>query len=358
MIYYWILLLLILFLTQTGENPTSRNRALLLSVFSFFLFFAFRVGFTPDYYNYEVGFPALHSGRLDVEGRTELGFQWLCRILPSYRAVLIVFTLFFCVCIYIAFKEYIQHKYWSLAFAILFFFTPFVLGNMSGMRSGFVTCFFFLAILAKQKYDKTGIFIALGLIGLAFLFHRSAIGLAPVLFIPGKPFNKYVNFVIYIVVGAGIYLGFRYANEINLFALGFAQDVLERRQYDTYFEEAVEYAFNMNALIKMGMLLILMYITLKSSNEEADNNRSMFLKYTALLYGLMVMPNNGFVTRFYYYFAFPCIIGCPYVLSGAKQKRKIVYFSVLCLYMLFQVYVFYKGEVDYFTAYDNILTPW
>ena len=271
MVYYILLFILILLLSSMGGGRAQRNKNLLFIVSAFFFFFAFRIGFTPDYYNYELGFMPLHNNMsIDVDGRTEIGYQWLCRIMPSYRFVLILFTLFFSVCMYIVFKDYIKTQYWPLAFTILFCVTPFVLGNMSGMRSGFVTCFFFLALIAKQKFKKEGLIIALGLIMAAYLFHRSALALAPLLIISGKPLGKFANYAVIILFGLIVYFAFRYANEINMLTLNFAHNVLERREYDTYFEEDTAYAFNLNGVIKIILLSVLAFLTLKSSNEEGE----------------------------------------------------------------------------------------
>ena len=158
MTYYWLLLLLILLLCY---NSKGRTEVLFFCLALFFVFFAFRVGFTPDYDNYENSFKFNHTlGSVDDSLQEEIGFQMLCMLLPSYRMLLIVQTLFYSICVYLALKWYINPRFWWIAFLILFCYQPFVLGNISGMRSGFVTCFFFCSILLKEKLGTKGIVLS------------------------------------------------------------------------------------------------------------------------------------------------------------------------------------------------------
>lgn len=356
MTYYWILLFIILLLCESGAKTPNRNKVLLVCLFLFFVFFAFRIGFTPDYKNYEDAFQYLHNGRIDSEIKTEIGYQWLCKLMPSNRAVLIVYTLLFCYCIYIAFRVFIRPKYWVMAMAILFLYEPFVLGNMAGMRSGFVTCFFFLAIVTKIKYKKMGLLMALGLMVIAVMFHRTAVAIAPLVLIPGKPFNKYVNYFIYLLAAVGIYAGIKYANEINMLALSFAVDVFERGEYKAYFEDDINVVYNIMMLFKTTITIVLMYLTLKFSNEEQDVSKSLFLKYTTFLYILMLIPISNVVGRFLYYFAFPCVIATPIVYAKAKKEMKIIYMTCLALIIIMDLRYFYRSESFlYYQQYSNIL---
>ena len=81
----------------------KNNIILLIIVALIFVFMGYRVDFTPDYFNYENFFDKFHGASIDTEIRTEVGFQLINLILPSYRSVIIVISLLFCiVCIFLS----------------------------------------------------------------------------------------------------------------------------------------------------------------------------------------------------------------------------------------------------------------
>lgn len=356
MIYYWILFFVILFVTFAGKGEKI---SLFISVLLFFLFFAFRIGFTPDYYNYEQYFYQFHdSPFIDSDNRVEIGFQWLCIVLPSYRALLIVYTALYSVCIYLAMQNYIHRRYWVLAFVMLFCYTPFVLGNMSGLRSGFVTCLFFIAIALKARYNKiVGISLSIGVMCVAYLFHKSSIVLFPLLLIPKSPLSdKYRNMLDFFIAFFVIVV-FLFADRWNQVALSISDQMFEDNSYSVYFENNKDYNYNVVLIVKDVVVITLLYITLRFIKEEKCLEKNLFLKYTAVFYLIYLLPGSiGLIARFYYYFAFPCIVGTFYLIGGADKRIRQIYLSCVFIVILWMLFFFYRSAaIDFFMEYDTVL---
>ena len=355
MTYYWFLLLLILLLCYNSKGRTS---VLILCITLFFVFFAFRVGFTPDYENYEDSFKFNHTlNSVDDRYQEEIGFQWLCMALPSYRVLLIVQTLFFCICIYYALKWYVSPRFWWGGFLILFFYEPFVLGNISGMRSCFVTCFFFFSILLKEKLGTKGIVMALFLMFLAFNFHKSAVILIPLLFIPSKPLNNWIKYIVYALALSFIIVSLLFPNELNTIGFALTEMYFSDTFYMDYFKDQLIAEFSLFSILKSVILCILLYITLDCTQKEQVPFKNLFIKYTAFYYLLVLAPPTlGLITRFYYYFAFPLIIGTYYVIKCVPSKAK-VYIGCMALYAFWQMYDLYHFDkvMKFYGFYDNIL---
>ena len=360
MTYYWLLLLYILLVSVAYKNYKKETMApIILCIIPFFLFFAFRVGFTPDYYNYENLFEKYHGQSfLDDTAAHELGFQWLCIIMPSYRSILVLFTSLYCLCIYTTARFITDKKYLWFAWIILFCYTPFILGNMSGMRSGFVTCFFFLALCIKIKQRSMfGLLFALLLMVVAYLIHKSVIVLVPLLFVTSKAFGKKVIYLIYFLAVSFVFVSMFFPNTLNNIGLLLTSALFKDWSYEEYFSGELESAFSMFSILRYVILIYLLYVTISQTQREKDQLKNLFLKQTVVFYLLVLAPGTiGLISRFYYYFAFPCVIGSVVTINNLQKWKRILYISCVILYAFWQLYYFYrKGSIYHYLDYHNIL---
>lgn len=360
MTYYWLLLIYILLVSLAYQkNKKDTISPIILCIIPFFLFFAFRVGFTPDYYNYENLFEKYHPQRfLDDSKAQELGFQWLCIIMPSYRSILVLFTSLYCLCIYIVACYCIEKKYLWFVWVILFCYPPFILGNMSGMRSGFVTCFFFLALCIKLiNKSMIGLFLAVLLMAVVYLIHKSAIVLIPLLFLTSKSFNEKVIYLIYLFAASFVFVSMFFPNFLNNVGLLLTSALFEDWSYEEYFAEELVSAFSLISILRYVILLYLLYTTISQTQREKDPLKNLFLKQTVAFYLLVLAPGTiGLIARFYYYFAFPCVIGSVVTVNNLQKEKRILYISCVMLYAFWQLYYFYrKGSIYHYLDYHNIL---
>lgn len=74
-----------LFCFFANFDKERKGLYLAISIIAVFLFFAFRIGFTPDYDAYENWFDVIHNtfGIVDSDARIEQGFQYLLLLAPT-----------------------------------------------------------------------------------------------------------------------------------------------------------------------------------------------------------------------------------------------------------------------------------
>lgn len=360
MTYYWLLLIIILLIsvgTKTSEK--KKDSALIPCIALFFIFFAFRVGFTPDYYNYDALFDKYHlRSFLDDNAAQEIGFQWLCQIMPTYRSIVVLFSFLYCICLYITLKYGVEKKYWWFSWFLLFCYPSFVLGNMSGMRSGIVTCFFFLALYIKLKVPGAkGLAVALSLMIMAFMMHRSAAVITPLLLIPSTRFNKKILYIIYTIAALFIIISLFFPNILNQLALFLTVYFFKDYNYANDFGKDVDTGIGISSIIKTAVVVYLLYTTLACEQTEKDKKNTLFLKMTALYYVLILAPANiGLISRFYYYFAFPCMIGSVVAIKSLQKDKRRLYIACAILFAFWQIYYFYRRHSIYhYMEYHNIL---
>ena len=361
MIFYWILFIFVIVLCQTLRKGGKERNALIISLFLLFVFFAFREGFTPDFYNYENAFFKYHGeSGTDESYADEIGFQMLCKVLPSYRALLIVFTLLYCMCAYIAICKYVPKDKYVIAFAVMFLITPFLLGNMTGMRSGFVTCFFFLAIFAKGLMDSwVGIAIAAGIIFLSTFMHTSALALLPLVFVPTGPFNKFVVKGLYMVAAIMIIAVTLFPQMLNQWITDLTTNFFEESHYDLYLRDnIVESQFSPFSIARSVTLFYILYLFMMRIQAEKRTMINLITKFAVLFVLLCLLPQSTVgISRFQYYFAFPTIIAIPNVLNNVSKNERLFFIGCISYFIFYQMRLFMQNPVtlQFYMFYDNVL---
>lgn len=355
MAQYFTLFFIVLLVLYVAKNGHNTQWTLISTVLLFFLFFAFRVGFTPDYDNYEEYYNRCHGATLDPNSPIEIGFQWICQILPSYRALIIVYTALFSLCMYISLKVFINVRYWILAVAILFIHTPFVLGNMSGLRSGIVTCLVFIAVILRVSFRKDFFILSIGVLLVSTLFHRSAIALLPLLLLPKQPFGRGAVKMLYFLAAIFVFVSLFFGSQLNNLAVSVSGELFDDR-YDMYLENYNQTGFNLAFLLKEIVVAILLNITLRHTQAENNPRNNYFIKLTAISYLFLLVPQGiGLISRYQYYFTFLCAIGIPCIIGGAKKKTKLVYSLCLSFLAFWDLFFLLRDSIVYYTDYNTIL---
>ena len=212
--YFTLVFILISALVLSSKRKNSpRESVLFLCVFLLFVFSAFRIGFTPDYYNYEITFENPDSVFDDVRHDNELIYSLIVKYF-SYRWALILQAFLICFCFILSLKYYVPLKYRVFSIIIFFFCTSFYLTNLSGFRSSFVTVSLFLALFLKSKIKKGWIF-GLALMIASSLIHQSGWVMIPLLFIPSKSLSITRFKLLLILSIVVIFLSLFYANLLN-----------------------------------------------------------------------------------------------------------------------------------------------
>lgn len=354
MTYYWGLYIITTFIAIIAyKNQRISNRLLYVIISLIFLFFAFREGFTPDYYAYEVAF----SGDfLNERHDKEFGYLYLTSFL-SYENALIIQTLLLCLCIYIAFKNYIPIKYWWFALTILFIIRSCLLGNMGAFRSSFVTMAFFISIILRLKY-KLGWIWGLAIMLLFSTIHLSGIMFIPLMFISSKPFKRKTYTTLIIISVVLIFVSLFLTDIINNFSNVFINAYFT--EYSTYMEGAVssDLKLNLFVIIKLILMLWLFYTSIQSTKNKFHGIMMSSAKLTSIYFMLDLLPGIGLISRLKYYLFFPFIIGNSYIIySESNQKKRLLHIGALLLYAFFDMYMLYQTFYfkDTYGIYHNTL---
>lgn len=354
MLYYYILFIIsLLFAFLARSNKTKSNQYLLLIMFLVFVFvfFAFREGFTPDYYAYESTF--LSQTIVDRHDNEPI-YIWMVKHVP-YRQMLIIQTSLICLLIFLILKN-ISVKYWWFCIFVLFLEKSFLLGNMGALRSCFVTISFVLAIIIKDGSKKNFVLGAL-LILFSSLIHRSGlIMLIPYLIC--TPFavrnNTYYFFLAAIIVL--IFLSLFRANTLNNWANTLFMD---EEGYETYLQQEIGNTIKVGSftVFRLALLFYLIFTTLRHVQTDAGMLSNKCIKATVLYLILLVLPGIGLISRFGYYLSLPVLIGSTKIIESEKSNNKLLYTSAWIILVLWDFYLLYSSE-NYlltYTFYHNIL---
>lgn len=148
-----------------------------------FLFLAFRYNYGNDYFSYLKKFLEINRVEtidyFDKYWGFEAGWVFLCRLFGplGFFAMTAVLALFNCIVYYRFIKKYVPPDYYWLAVFLYVFNPNFMLIHSSAMRQSFAISLFLFAIDYIYKKDALRYILC---VGLAALFHTSALILLPV----------------------------------------------------------------------------------------------------------------------------------------------------------------------------------
>lgn len=210
LVYYTVFIITILL---CGIIPAKTDkeylRKLILVFLPLFLFGALRVDFGIDYTGYELDYYQFHTaGVPDHEAHSEVGYQWIEILMPSWRSLVSLTAFMLCLSWITLCYRYINGNRLILTVCLLFIagnftiFTPLVT-----MRNGMtITCFLVsLPLIIERKY-----IYALAVAFAAHYIHSSILLFAPIALLVG--INKTISrreiiiwtsvFIIFFISGA------------------------------------------------------------------------------------------------------------------------------------------------------------
>lgn len=339
-------------------NGRKPNRPLLISLSLIFLFFAFRVGFTPDYEGYFDQFESKgdyfgNSGRHS----SELLYLLTLRHIP-FRFALIIQTAVFCVALYYTFKA-VPYKYWWFCILLLFFIRAFLLGNMGAFRSSFVTALLLLAIKSRELYgQKIGSIIGVILISISALIHKSGWVIVPIYILLGaQPFAAYKKNIWIFGSLVFVFLSYFFAGWMNDVFNNAFQD---NEDLETYLRTDIEDGVILGTftLLRIVMLLFLLFYTLKNTSKRDYSIMEMnCVKFTVVFLLITIMPDIALKDRFCYYFSLLAVIGATTIIKSDKTMMRYVYTGAWILYAFWDFYLFMNKPnfIIFYMHYNNIL---
>lgn len=359
-IYIIVFILSFLLTSIRSQNSGSRNAYLCISFLILFAYTALRVNYGADYPNYENIYNIIHEpyGELDnfISERGEIGYVWLNKLMPSFRALIIFQSGLFILAYYLTFKRYSYYKDYRWAFLIMLIIPYSLMFQMSGIRSSFVTVALMLLVpLFINKSFKGFIWYTIVLYLLSYI-HTSAIFLIPIYFIISpRPISNRT----FLSLSLGIVIYSLVAN----FILYDLVDVFVERffpVYTFYTDSATSSSgFSITNIIFMVTKLTIFILTLTVLKEPGLAKSDYVLIKLALLYSfILITPGVGLSSRFLFYFAPFLVITAPFIARKIKTSSwRIIYILLFAAIFLYQFYYFTIGEqMIYYSNYESILS--
>ena len=157
MIVYFIVFIVTFLLSYflPARNDKEYKWKLVIMFIPLFLFGALRVDMGNDYHVYASYFEEFHGGgsfSFDESSHSEIGFQLLCFIMPSYRSILILNTFLLCLAFALFIYRNVPKQYIWVAVLIIFLnVEKNIYGSMVGLRNGFAVITFLLGSVYIQE---------------------------------------------------------------------------------------------------------------------------------------------------------------------------------------------------------------
>jgi hypothetical protein len=318
-----------------------------------YLFLALRYNFGNDYEGYREGFIRIAQydqvNFYDFMLLYEPGWvllNWLFKPI-GFFAMTAVLAFFSCVVYYRFIIKYVPVRYYWLAIFMYIFYPDFMLVHSSTMRQSIAIMLFVFSLDYLYKRDAIRYFLC---IGLASLFHFTAIILAPVYlltFINQKISKIYGAIFVSIFVSLFLF-GESLSPYFKLFISGFSE------KYEFY-QDAGVVNTGFGFLYYSALFIIILYF-------ERLQNREVALVFKIAIISFMVMPLTLIVemlSRLGMYFAPATIIAYPNILKTTKKPvSKVSFTTILLVITIYQFINFFFSDTykDYFGTYQTIFS--
>jgi transmembrane protein EpsG len=321
-----------------------------------FVFGAIRVDFGLDYPAYERIYDEMHGYEefhLDSTMHAEVGYQWLNRILPSFRSLLVLnafllsFALgFFC-------YHNIPKQYLFLAL-ILIYLNPEknIYGSLVGIRNGLVVTSFLIGFVLVQKRK---ILLVSLLILLLSTIHKSSVLFLPVAYIVAR--NKPITRVEVV----GWIVGFVILTALGTSGIVDIVDVIISNEYlDRYEGYLAKGSVNGILMVSSSLVLLLVFVVFLFYNRnwlsESDNSiiRMGLLYLVSSVMGTLA----GRASYFYDMFFIASVIKIVADTKIAMYLRIVLFLFVIaiCYYSMFVVWM--GSEWWNHATYYSLIGSW
>lgn len=324
-----------------------------VSFFLIFLFLALRYNFGNDYNTYLYFFSEISQYDLiDVFDKSQvldlawILLNWLFRSF-GFFAMTAVLAFFNSVVYYRFIKKYVPGRYYWLAVFIYIFYPEFLLIHSSAMRQSVAIMIFIFSLDYLYKKDAIRYFLC---IGIASLFHLSALILLPVYFLGllNRKISKVNRIFIISIFISLILLG----ESLSPFLKQFIGKYFIK--YEIY-QEAGSFNTGLGFLYLFLMLILTLYF-------ERLQKKEIALVFKIAIFGFIMMPFNliiELIGRLGLYFTPATIIVYPIILMNLKKPvSKIIYLTLLLTFITYKFFQFFYSDVyrDAYAVYQTIFS--
>ena len=358
---YFLVFFLTLLLSVVLPSKTDKQWRwkLFFTFLPLFVFAALRVDFGNDYENYELYFEEFHgwdSFEFDSSSHAEIGFQFLCYIMPSFRSMLVVNAFMLCLALAVFIYRNIPNKYLWLAI-LLVFLNPEknIYGNLVGIRNGFVVTGF---VLGSVFIQKRKLLPFVGLTVLLSTIHTAALLFMPIAYLVGRdtPISK--NEIVIWIGALSVLLTFSVSGLIDM-----AAPIITRYfdRYD-YYLEGMEAHRGILMVMSTLVLSALVFVLYSSHKAHFTNGQNALIRL-GLLYIFSAFLGSLAIRANYFYCIF--FIGTVITLFANRKGNDLLGWALVILAIAMSVYSFRIWQTSTWVAgnplysvYTSIFGAW
>jgi len=310
------------------------------------IFGALRVDFGPDYPEYESWFYEWHGHltEFDREHHSEIGYQWLNMVMPTWRSLLMLVSTSVVAAFIMMYSKYVAPEMLMLAMVFTMFYPnqTFFLSFIS-MRNGLAIAgtYMCLPLIIKRKYWLL-IPIAYGL----SLLHTSAIFFLPMAMIAGR--NEALT-KKEILVWGGVLIAVTFMSTSRLMSI--VESVMIGDQFESYRTHYFE-GDNHSSLLQCTANVILMYFIVswayrnRINLTEAQNT----IWRLSLLYLMCPFLGNLGRTRMMYYYIPFYIITITFLMKDKwpVKWQKQFFIGLAIAVMLYATFIVWMNTATFY----------
>ena len=323
MYIYWIIGILAIFLNRVLSYNTRKEYAinLIISFIPFFIYGAIRVDYGADYPAYEMFFNIFHNASSfvpDKEHHAEIGYQFLCYIMPSFRSILVLNSFLLAAAFVVFIYKNIPSNYaWLAIFLIFLMPEKNIFGSLVGIRNGLVVSSFLITFTFVQQ--RKPILLVLTAMVLSTI-HTSAIAYLPLAYLVARDTNI-TKKELYIWGGFGIVLMIASMSTLINFLLPIFQIIASR--YEEALLDLQDGSRGMLNYFANFIMMIAFLIFGYKNNDELEPEQKSLIRMAALycIAGCL----GGISGRMTYYFAVYYIGGIVLMFSSNWQNKTLRY---------------------------------
>lgn len=353
--YYLVFFLTLMFSLFIEAKTDKQWRWKLFWTFlPLFVYAAIRVDYGNDYGTYENYFDIFHnSASYDIYSHSEIGFQLLNRIMPSYRSILVLSAFLLCLSLSFFCYHIIPRNYLWLA-VILIFLNPEknVFGPLVGIRNGLVISSFLLCI----KLIQTRKWIPYLVITVALSYiHTSALFFMPVAFVIGysTPFKKreiwfwiglIISLLVFSMTQLAHYLGILINNETF-------------NRYESIVESELHRGILITIVSLVNIVLFIIYFIKRGDSLVSKDNTLLRI---GILYSVMFFFGSLSTRSSYYLDLF--YIGSVIMIFADKKMAGFYRYAILALAIVtsfYSMFIVWMGAPSWnHSIYHSLLGSW
>lgn len=345
----YLIVFIITMLLQIIPAKSSKQQIikLVITFIPLFLFGALRVDFGYDYESYEDEFYSCKAYGIDQAEHSEVGYQLLNIICPSFRFLLVVQSLFVCLAYGFFFYKYIPNKQRWLALLLLFLSGQYTIFFMfSGIRNAITIS---LLILVVPLIEHRRIILFAVITFLASLFHTSALIVFPIVyFISRTSLMTDKEYYIWLFL-----MGFFIVIPIDLLFGNFSYVInFYFERYNPYLSKISEFGFERTPLIILSTSLLGLGILLNA--RKTTSERELLLSRMALI-GVYANYLGSMNLRLTNYMQFFIVAMWAILIINKKIKWRYLYMAFAILYLSYAFFNVFIGDPNFiYEKYQSI----